>query len=88
MVEFLRKLFWVLGSGFLTLVGLAAGVFMIGFGFCATQGDFTLASASSWGVVFLILSVIAGLTWGFFKLARYCARQIPAGDDTDKADSP
>lgn len=86
MAELLRKLFWA-------LVGLVAGAFMIGFGLCATQGGILglrgLFSLDGDAFVILVLTAIgAGLAWGFFKLAHYCARQIPTRDDADKAPSP
>lgn len=86
MFEGVRKLFW-------GLLGLVAGSFMIGFGLCAMQGGVwgvtSLFSPSADTLVILVLTAIgAALAWGFFKLARYCARQIPAQDDSDKAGTP
>ena len=86
MTEILRKLAWA-------LVGLVAGVFMIGFGLCATgalvMGLGRLSGTDGDRFVILILAVIGEVVaWGFFTLARYCARQIPAEDGSDKAGTP
>ena len=82
--DWVRKLLW-------GLLGLGAIVFMIGFGSCAALGfSFGVKElTSAWGMQVFGLAVIGtGLAWGFFKLARYCARQISTGDDADKAQSP
>lgn len=86
MAEVLRKVFWV-------LLGLGAGIFMIGFGSCAAFGFvFGRASVGNQNSFLVLgLSVLgAGLAWGSGWLVFYCNRQMkaPAPDDSGKAESP
>ena len=81
MDDFLRKLFW-------SLLGLGAGIFMVGFGVCAAFGFvFSLnGMASTDGFLILGLTMLgAAMAWGFAKLALYSNRQRQASAPDDSA---